>query len=186
VESLRYIYVFRHSRSPEEIIEARRVRAVRSGASGYGLRLQHTRSRSFDLDQEALWGGHLADYDVADSDGTVVHLRRFEFDRRLRRGESHDFGIRSWVTKDPEPSAAVEFTLTIPAKTVDVDLVFGGPAVPVQAWCYQDADGHDVGEDRPPRRDDDPAWLTVTHDGHVSARWRYPQLKVDYGVAWTW
>jgi transcriptional regulator with XRE-family HTH domain len=185
VESVRYVYVFRHSRSPEEIIVTRRVRAVRAGATGYGVRLQHTRSPDFSLDQEALWGGYLADHKVVDGDGRAAHLRRFEFGRALRRGERHEFGLRSWVANDPEPSSAVAFDLTIPARTVDIDLLFAGPAVPIQAWTYvEGSDG--PGEDVSPIDPDDPAWVPVAADGHVHAHWPHPQLGPVYGIAWAW
>lgn len=93
VESLRFVYIFRDSKSPEEIIEVRRVRATASAADGYGLKLSHTGRAGFRVDEEALWGGDLVDRDHYDSQNKTMYLRRMEFGRRLRRGQTHEFAV---------------------------------------------------------------------------------------------
>jgi transcriptional regulator with XRE-family HTH domain len=182
IEQLRYIYVFRHSASPEEIVEVRRVRATRSGADSFGFKVGHTRSPRFRVEEEALWGGHLVERERHARDGGTVYLRRMVFDRKLRRGQVHDFGVRSWVEHDPDPDTAVAFSLTIPAKAVAIHLHFRGPKTPTDCWSY----GPLADDGLVPDQFDDSAWLPLAEDGSVTAAWAKPLTGVDYGVRWRW
>lgn len=187
LESVAYTYVFRHSKAPEEIIGVRRVRALKAGVHWFGLRLTHTRSPQFALEQEALWGGQLDEHRVEQVDGSTAWLRRFTFDRRLQKGQVHEFAVRSWVDADPAPGHAVCFQLTIPAREVTLNLLFNGPHTPRQVWLYAEPD--DVGrpaEEVPPADPDDPAWLFPVSEGRYSRRWRSPDLHVEHGVSWAW
>lgn len=194
VEALNYIYVFRHSRAPEEIIETRRVRAIVAGPTGYGLRF--TKSRAMDqpsdsvrfaVDQENLWGGYLTELDVTEDGGQPVYLQRFEFGKRLRKGQVHEFGIRTWINHDPEPGTGVEFALTIPAAAVSVHLLFKGPDRPRDSWLYTISNDPDAArETKPPQRADDPDWLVAAPDGSISHTWRRPSLRTEYGLGWRW
>jgi len=183
VELLQLVYVFRHSRSPEEIIETRRVRATRTGADGYGLKLLRSQHDAFRVDEETLWGGHIADARHLDVDGRTIYLRRLEFGRRLRKGQVHEFAVRSWIDKDPEPGTSVGVSFTIPAKQVAIHLNFLGPVTPHECWSYGPvADGMlaptESGEGCEP--------LTSNPGGSYSGYFTSIEAGAEYGIAWTW
>jgi hypothetical protein len=187
LQTVNYTYVFGHSHSPEEIIEVRRVKATESGARSFGLYLSHRESTEFDLTQEALWGGQLGEHEVRHADGTTVWLRRFDFDRQLRKGQSHEFAVRSWIEEDGEPQHAVMFDLSLPARQVSINLLFNGPEPPKEFWSYEVRAGvANPTEDDPPTRPDDPAWLFADQTGHVRRTWLAPDHGVVHGVSWSW
>lgn len=187
IQSVNYTYVFGHSRAPEEILEVRRVTALTSGVHSYALRFAHNNSTALDLTQEALWGGQLGDHEIQRDDGTTVWLRRFDFDRRLRKGQTHEFALRSWIAADAEPEHAVCFDLTVPAREVTINLLFNGPHPPQEVWSYEARpEVANPTEDEPPTHPDDPSWLYPDEDGRVHCRWRAPDLGVTHGVAWSW
>lgn len=183
IERLEIAYVFRESRTPEEIVEIRTVKALTDGADSYVLKIKAQASRAFSATSEVLWGGHITDSERTDPDGQVIYLRRLQFDRRLRKGERHTFAIRSWVERDPEPDTSVSVLLTIPADVVAIHVAFLGPR-PETMWRYDRV----TDEALAPRSAEDmfaePAALG--RDGHCSAVFRRPPLGIEFGVGWNW
>lgn len=182
IEQLQLIYVFRHSRSPEEIIEVRSVRATTSGADGYGLKLEQTRADGFRVEEEPLWGGHLVDSEHLDRTGHTVYLRRMDFERTLRKGQVHDFAVRSWIERDPEPDTVVQARFSIPCKELAIHLNFRGPDLPRQAWAF----GPIPDDALVPQRAADGEPLEITIGGTVSKYYSPVDAANEYGIAWAW
>lgn len=181
VELLRLIYVFRESRSPEEIIEVRRVRATTSPADGYGLKLSHTGHAGFRVDEEVLWGGDLVDAARHDASGKTVYLRRLAFGRKLRRGQSHEFALRSWVNRDPEPSTEIQVEMTIPCEVIAIDVHFLGRDVPA-SWRF----GPIADETLVPDDHDDQSWALSCDSRRASAVFEASQPGAIHGLQWQW
>lgn len=180
--SVAYVYVFEESRSPGEIIEVRRVRATESRAGSFGLRLAHDGDSGFVIDQHALWGGRLAATEHLAEDGRSVYWRRFDFDRRLRKGEVHEFALRSWVERDPDPQTAISFSVTLPARVVSVHAAFHGSVRPAAAWSYGPLP-EDWSADVPAHEGTP---VDIWDGAAFSARFRRPELHRTYGVGWAW
>lgn len=181
VESVRFVYVFRDSKSPEEILEIRRVRAT-SAADGYGLKLSHTGSDGFRVDEEVLWGGDLVDADHHDSTGRTVYLRRLHFGKTLRRGHSHEFALRSWVSRDPEPCTEIHVEMSIPCELIYLDAHFLGSHTPASCWQF----GPVADESLVPTRGDE-EHSALTSDGRrASARFANPDPGALHGLRWEW
>jgi DNA-binding XRE family transcriptional regulator len=180
--SVAYVYVFEESRSPGEIIEVRRVRATESRAGSFGLKLTHHGASGFVIDQHALWGGRLASSEHVAEDGNTVYWRQFDFDRRLRKGEVHEFALRSWVERDPDPQTAIQFSVTLPARVVSIHAAFHGSVRPAAAWSYGPLP--DDLADEVPATEGTPIDLP---DGRAfSSRFHRPELEMTYGVGWVW
>lgn len=180
--SVRFVYLFGHSRSPEEILEVWRVRAISAGADGYDLRLTQTRHEGFRADEECLWGGSIGDRTFEDASGATRYARRVSFGRRLRRRESHEFAVRSWVAKDPVPDHSVCATLDVPCRQLSFQLNFWGSERPKQAWQYGPApdgsvedDGSSIGSP-----------LRVSPQGEVAATFHNAEPGSEHGVGWRW
>ena len=182
IESVKYVYLFEESRSPGEILEVRRVRAAEQGADCYGLLLTHTGSTGFQVDQQALWGGSLHDSTHETEEGRTLLWRRFDFDRRLRIGQRHEFALRTWVEQDPDPQTNIGFDLSIPAREVSIHLGFHGSVRPKRAWAYGPLT--DAEADDPPA--EGRKKLRVAPDGSVVARFRKPEVGPTYGLVWEW
>lgn len=181
VEHLSLVYVFRESLAPEEILEVRRVRALRQGADRFGFKLGSNATDGFEVESEALWGGQLVE-ECLQGEKQTVYLRDVRFDRPLRRGEVHEFAIRTWVQRDPEPSSEVTFRFTVPAESVSVQLNFYGSKRPTQAWSFGPlADDLQVTRTPDPSRD-----LEIGETGTVAARFSTPGAGMTYGIAWSW
>lgn len=180
--SLSYGYVFEESRSPGEIIEVRRVRATESRAGSFGLRLAHNGTAGRVVEQHSLWGGRLTSTEAVAGDGTPVHWSRFDFDRRLRKGEVHEFAIRTWVERDPDPRTAIRFNLTLPAKVVSVHAAFHGSVRPAAAWAFGPLAAGPDGD--VPASECSP--IDVRDGAAFSAQFRRPELGKEYGVGWAW
>ena len=180
LEKVSYTYVFAESRSPSEIIEVRRVRALAPGATCFGLRIRHTDTPGFRVDQEHLWGGELADAVVTDDEIETSIWRRLNFGRRLRLGEHHEFAIRSWVEHDPEPATDINFNVTLPTTEAAIHLAFLGSHRPVRAWRYGpiEPDQTTPPEHRTP--------LRLMPGGSITARFRKPTIGLFYGLTWAW
>jgi DNA-binding XRE family transcriptional regulator len=181
LERVAYVYLFEESRSPNEIIEIRRVRALRDGASTFGLSLRNTESDDFRLDQQVLWGGSLTTTDGATADGGTAHWRRVDFGRALRTGQSHEFALRTWIEVDPEPQTEVCFGVTVPAREVSIHLGFHGSPQPSDAWRY----GPLSDESAIPKSPSGGRRVKITGSS-VSATFRNPVLGPIYGIAWRW
>ncbi|MEL4503547.1 helix-turn-helix transcriptional regulator [Luteococcus sp. H138] len=175
-----YAYTFRDHRAPEEIIQVRQVRSLSDGNDGYGLQLGN-QSGNFDLDSEALWGGWIEKHERHQEDGISTLLTRFHFDRSLRRGEVHEFAVRSWVRED-EPDTAVTVRFTRPTRNVQLALNFLGPR-PEAVWIFAQ---HNVGDPRAegPRHRDD--IITPLPNGTCTMRIAKPELGRNFGIAWRW
>lgn len=128
VENLQFVYTFRHSRTPEEIIETRRVRAT-APSDSFGLKF-HADSPHFEAEHEVLWGGRMARSERHEFDGHTTYLQRVDFGRTIARGQRHDFAIRHWVGRDPDPDTRALFTSPLAAKEVSIHLKFLGPTRP--------------------------------------------------------
>lgn len=183
IESVQYVYTFRHSHAPEEIIEVRRVRAQRSGAGEYALKFTATDTDEFQVDEEALWGGYLTSQQYVRTAHQVHYLRQFRFGRRLRRGQTHDFALRSWVERDPNPDSAVKFSVTLPTENASVHLNFTGPERPGRIWSWGPLSAR---ESAVPVMPDEGRPLLMSPVGNVSAQFPRPVQGSHYGITWDW
>lgn len=183
VDRLELAYVFRESRTPEEILETRTVRSLADGADNYVLKVKAQASTAFSASAEVLWGGHISESERRDPTGQVIYLRRLQFDRKLRKGERHSFALRSWIERDPEPDTSVAVLLTIPADVVAIHLAFLGSR-PKSLWRYDRV----TDEALAPRSANEPFAEPVAlgPDGHCSAIFRRPPLGVEFGIGWAW
>lgn len=158
------------------------MRATEPGAAVYGLRLTHTTAAGFSVEQQALWGGQLIDSPVVTGEGETVHWRRFDFGRRLRVGQAHEFAIRTWIEIDPEPQSAACFELTLPTREVQIDLAFNGTVRPAAGWSYGPLADDSLIPETPAggRR------IRLRADGSFTHRFLRPEIGPVYGVAWDW
>jgi hypothetical protein len=183
IERLRYVYIFRESPSPEEVIETRRLRATRSGADGFGLKDSTIQSGAFRAEAEALWGGAIASEELLATDNRTVYLRRFDFGRKLRRGQVHEFALRSWIERDPNPGTQVIFELTLPADAVTIHLNFLGRSQPRSVGRIGP-----LADELYSEQEQQPAYEPIP--AHAPGRWEAdfvkPQLGLTYGLAWQW
>lgn len=182
VEEVRYVYTFRFSRSPEEILEVRRVRARESGVDGFDLKLAQTLHEGFRVEEECLWGGDVVDVSFEDAEGATTYLRRVDFGRRLRRGQAHVFATRSWVAADPEPDTSVCATFTVPCRRISFQLNFWGPDRPRRAWRYGPVAAESVVDDGVHLG----TRVSASAGGAVSATFRHAEPGAEYGVGWAW
>lgn len=182
IEMLQLIYVFRHSRSPEEIIETRRVRATANGADGYGLKLSNTETEGFRVDEEVLWGGAVVERQHSDGGGRTVYHRRIDFGRRLRRGQVHEFAVRSWIERDPEPCTDVQATFSIPCKSLAIHLNFLGPDQPEACW----QNGPTIDDIHIPRESTLGHPLGIERGRPVSVTFSPIEPGTSYGISWRW
>lgn len=180
IEHIRYVYVFRESRSPEEIIEVRRVRSLRHGADGFGLKFTNSQSAEFQSEAEPLWGGAITEHERITAARRTVYLSRFTFPRALARGEAHEFALRSWVERDPEPSNQVIFDLTVPTEVVTIQLNFHGvrPRVVYRMSPSPDEFARPAEASR--------QLVGPLGDGVWTVDFRRPSLGYHYGVEWVW
>lgn len=175
------VYIFGHSRSPGEVIETRTVRALASGADRYGLSIDKSSGPGFRVEQEALFGGEIVHRSVTDSGGTSWNSCTLQFDRRLRRGETHTFAMRSFIDQDPEPDTVVSVCFTIPVHHVLIELRFTGPDEPVLVRRFGPLESCDS----------DVHWDAATPiAGGGVGRWIMRQVKPEshrsYGLTWQW
>jgi len=182
MEKLTLAYIFRESRAPEEIIESRRVRALRAGADNFVLKITHTGSVDFRVAPEVLWGGHIADEYERTAEGRSVHVSRVVFDHPLRRGEAHEFALRHWVERDPEPATEVMGEMAIPTQAAAIYLHFLGPVKPVQAWRYGPFADELLAPGEPTERN----VIPISAIGDATATFITPPVGACFGIAWTW
>lgn len=180
VESLQFVHTFGPGRSPVEIIEVRRVRALQTGVREYGLVFTDALEEARTV--EALWGGYLTGPRYVETDHEVQHLRQFRFGRRLRRGETHDFALRAVVAPVLEPESEVRFRVALPTEYAAIHLNFTGSERPVELWSWGPATDADISHD--PARDG--RLLTPSAGGNISARFARPVQGAHYGISWEW
>mgnify|MGYP000929362662 CR=1 FL=1 len=176
----RYVYTFREHRAPEEIVEVKHVRALKDGADGYVLRM-NTDGPSTELDVEVLWGGVIEQSVVRHDGGQTVLLHRLAFDRTLRRGETHSFALRSWITKEDTPPNKVDLRYTIPISLASLHLNFLGPT-PRRLWRFGPLADAIMATDPDLAHGQD----IYLRNGSASAYFDRPSLNAEYGIAWTW
>lgn len=181
IEQLTLVYLFRHARVPEELVEYRRVRAIRPGAASYGLKLKSQTSQ-LHVDEEVLFGGVIADSELAHAGATSIYLRRLDFGRSLSRGQRHEFAVRTWLERDSDPDTEIYFDLTIPAERVTLQANFYGPETPQHVWSYGPLADPALIPTRPGQgRPVQPATT-----GATVAHYTKPQTGMTYGIAWEW
>lgn len=182
IVSVRYVYVFRASRVPEEIIEVRRVRAIKGGGDGYGVTLRQKDAREFEIESEVLWGGHLAEVSRHLEGGNTLILARVEFGKTLRFRQEHEFAIRHWVARDVDAGTTVDFNVTLPTEHAIVQLNFLGPARPESAWTF----GPVASDALAPSEPSDPNATRVRVDTAIEYSVLQPSPGSVYGVTWVW
>jgi transcriptional regulator with XRE-family HTH domain len=181
LEQLQIVYVFQHSRAPEEILESRRVRAVESGADGFGLRFR-AQSDGLEIEDEVLWGGRMESSARYDDDGHTTYLQRVDFGRTLRRGQVHDFAVRRWVAREPNPDTEALFCLSLPADEVSLHLKFHGPVRPRHIRRVGPLADHCLVRDRGALE----SATAVDPRVDVSEYFVKPEVGALYGVVWDW
>jgi transcriptional regulator with XRE-family HTH domain len=181
LEHLQIVYVFRHSHAPEEILETRRIRAVAGGGDGFGLRFR-AQSEGFEIEDEVLWGGRLESSARYDEDEHTTYLQRVDFGRTLRRGQAHDFAIRRWVARDPNPDTEALFQLPLPADEVSLHVKFHGLERPRRILRVGPLADHCLVRDRGVLD----AAVAVDSRLDVSEYFSKPEIGALYGVIWDW
>lgn len=181
LEQLQIVYVFQHSRAPEEILESRRVRAVENGADGFGLRFR-AQSGELEIEDEVLWGGRMESSARYDDDGHTTYLQRVDFGRALRRGQVHDFAVRRWVTREQVPDTEALFCLSLPAGEVSLHLKFHGPDRPRRIRRVGPLADHCLVRDRGALEEA----TAVDPRADVSEYFVRPEVGALYGVIWDW
>lgn len=177
IEDLTITYVFGASRSPSEIIQVRHVRAIRAGVTGYVLGLKRTGDQTFETETSVLWGGHL-------EDGSTTRGRELttvNFGRSLRRGEIHDFALRSWVQRDADPDTEIWLEVSRPTSRASLHLAFEGRRSVQTAWTFELEDDK---EEAPAGNRCVP--LTIGPDGQVSVTFYNLVPGRIYAMAWEW
>jgi transcriptional regulator with XRE-family HTH domain len=183
IEELTIAYVFLESHSPSEILQIRRVRALRSGISHYALGLRRTDQGTFTLDTQVLWGGRLNELEAGpDQEGRV--LRVVEFPRPLRSGEVHEFAMRSWVERDDDPGTEVRVAVTTRTKVARIHLACHGTVNFADVWKFGPVP--DPGAGVLPADSPNVEKVDVVAGTPVSVTFRVPECGPTYGVGWAW
>lgn len=180
IVELTITYVFEESRSPSEIIQIRRVRAIRSGPQHFVLGLKRTDEQSFTTETNVLWGGHLAD-EAPDENGNTMQV--VAFPNPLRAGQVHEFALRSWVERDVEASTELQLVVTRRTDRARIHLACHGKQQIAAAWEFGPIDEP---EDEVPRRSPDARALTVEPLTPITATFDHLTPHRTYGIAWEW
>jgi hypothetical protein len=181
IERYDIIYVFREGRAPQEIIELRRVRAMER-ASTFGLKFAESEDSQFEMVPEVLFGGHLTRMQRHQPGNQAVYLSRLNFGRHLRKGDVHQFGLRYWVEKNPDPSTHIIIMLTRRAEELGLHLNFWGSEKPVEFWRH----GPFAEEAMTPGGPTVENRLAVNPQNGVSAEFVDPEIGTHFGIAWRW
>lgn len=177
------IYIFGASRSPEEVIELRRLRALSKGAHDFGLQFSRP-IKGFGVETQVLFGGEIVAFDVQELRRNTLIMNLVEFGRTLRKGQCHSFGVRYIVERNPELEAEENIavaTMDYRMEEVGVHANFWGSQQPRLCWAYEgQADEEMVGtpEDGVP--------LTLNRHHMASAEFRRPVTGTHFGIAWRW
>lgn len=182
IERLDLVYVFRESRSPEEVLEVRSLRATRNGADSYVLKVVAD-NEGFRTAPEILWGGSITEESARDVAGKTLLIRRVAFEPALRRGMRHVFALRSWVDRDPFPDVAIECKFTLPADTLGIHAAFLG-SKPTSVWRFGPL--HDEATRPDSARHADAKALPLVNNGNYSATFDHPAIGLVLGIGWSW
>lgn len=175
VNELTIAYVFEEHESPSEIVQIRRITAVRSGPNRYGLALGRTDQQPLGGDTAVLWGGFLEEEQL-DSSGQL--RTSLNFGRDLRRGESHEFAIRTWIERDGTPDTQIDLDVTRPTAAAHLHLAFHGRRRIRYAWSQVKGGGTGADEPLMP--------LALSPDASVSAHFHSLTPGHSYHLAWRW
>lgn len=176
IEEVGITYVFEQSKSPSEIIQLRRVRAVRAGVRRYHLGLRRSDHKTFTADTQTLWGGGIVEH-PSSVEGWATHS--VDFGRGLRRGETHEFAMRSWVERDAEPDTEIWLEVTAPTRLARMNLTFNGP-YPSRAWAFTKP------SDEREKRPEETAPVPAKHGYPVTATFEQLVPNVIYALCWEW
>lgn len=179
IMELTIAYVFLESRSPSEILQIRRVRAIRSGAQYFVLGVGRTDEADFATDTQVLWGGRIVDQMVDDVGRT---MQTVEFPQALRAGQVHEFALRSWVERDAAPDTDLVLTVTTSTEHARIHLVCQGRPQIAEAWAYgpvNETEGlpYDSPHSHP---------LEVTPGAPITAVFDQLTPGPTYGTSWRW
>jgi len=179
------IYVLRDSRSPEEIIEVRHVRALSSGARDFGLSLSRD-AEGFEVETEVLFGGEITGVDIQEVDGRTLIFQLLDFGRVLRKGERHGFAVRYWVGRNPGGDDDVSYvpvsSLDYRMDAVGVHVNFWGEAKPAACWAFEGLPHEAMAPGRP----EDGERLQLNQHSMASVEMRRPVTGTWFGVGWRW
>lgn len=181
VVELQLAYLFSESRSPSEILEVRRVRALRAGVQHYVMGLHRTDRQELSLDTEVLWGGWVTD----EATSRDSHVRRVvTFPRELRRGEVHEFALRSWLERDGDPDTEIRFEMTTATEVAHIHLSCLGTPQIAKAWTFGPLQRPGPGPIAEASRHSRP--VAVLPGRPLTVSFTAPQVYSKYGIAWQW
>jgi transcriptional regulator with XRE-family HTH domain len=177
------MYVLRESRSPEEIIEIRHVRALTKGAHDFGLSFSRD-SAGFEVETEVLFGGEIVGLDVQELPGKTMIMQLLDFKLALRKGERHSFGVRYWVQRDPgeQGQGHVVVQSDYQMEAVGVHVNFWGVEKPKLCWAYQGLPDPAMAPGQP----EVDQLLQANRHSMVRTNLRKPATGTCFGVAWQW
>lgn len=183
IERYDIVYVFRDSRSPEEIIELWRVRARSSGAHDYGVNFGWA-SEGFDVETEVLFGGEIAGCSVEELPGKTLLLNLIDFGRTLRKGERHSFGVRYLVQRDPgdHDGGFVPVFTDYDMDEVGVHVNFWGMTKPSVCWAFEGLPDQAMAPGKP----EDGVIVGANKHSMVGVEFRGPVTGTWFGVGWRW
>lgn len=177
------VYVLRESRSPEEIIELRRLRSLSKGAHDFGLSFGRD-AEQFEVETEVLFGGEIVGFDIQELPSKTLIMQLLDFGRTLRKGERHNFGIRYWVQRDPDPqdNGHVLIESDYAMEEVGVHVNFWGTENPRLCWAFEGLPDAAMAPGEPSQRVE----LELNQHSTVSVDFRKPVTGTFFGVAWRW
>lgn len=177
------IYVLRESRSPEEIIELRRLRSLSKGAHDFGLSFARD-AEQFEVEPEVLFGGEIVGIDIQELPGKTLIMQLLDFGRTLRKGESHNLGVRYWVERDPDPqdNGHVLIESDYAMEEVGVHVSFWGMEKPSRYWVFEGSPDAAMAPGEPSQGVE----LELNQHSTLSVEFRKPVTGTYFGVAWRW
>lgn len=177
------VYVLRDSRSPEEIIEIRHVRALTSGAHDFGLSFSRD-TAGFEVETEVLFGGEIVGFDIQELPGKTLIMQLLDFGRVLRKGERHSFGVRYWVQRDPgeHDRGHVLLQSDYRMEMVGIHVNFWGMEKPSMCWAFEGLPDAAMAPGQAEQRQR----LVWNSHSMVEFNLTHPITGTSFGVAWSW
>ena len=108
-------------------------------------------------------------------------LTTVNFGRSLRRGQLHEFALRSWVERDANPDTEIWLEVSRPTRRASLHLSFEGRRSVLQAWIYE---LDDVSAAIPAA--ETCLALPIGPDGQVSITFEDLVPGRVYALAWEW